>query len=127
MKNLFLFCCILFACCAQRDISNDTVYVTGSGNKYHLQSCRYLGDHAVPIALKDAVSNGYELCTDCYPPAYKLPATTPATGSSMQTDSSPGQRSAPVLSVRCTAKTKRGTRCKRMTMDPSGRCFQHQQ
>jgi competence protein ComEC len=45
-----------------------TVYVTESGECYHLGGCRYLSHSKIPISLKDAKAQGYRPCSVCDPP-----------------------------------------------------------
>ena len=53
---------------AQRDPQSQTVYVTRTGKKYHLDGCRYLRTSRIPISLKDAQSRAYTPCLICRPP-----------------------------------------------------------
>jgi methylphosphotriester-DNA--protein-cysteine methyltransferase len=48
----------------------ETVYVTKTGKKYHLETCPNLKHSKVkmPIKLKDAVKAGYAPCKVCHPP-----------------------------------------------------------
>jgi hypothetical protein len=46
----------------------ETVYITRTGNKYHLENCRTLRKTKIPVKLKDAVKAGYEPCKICHPP-----------------------------------------------------------
>ena len=61
-----------------------TVYITRTGEKYHLGSCSYLRQSKIPIALADAVNMGYTACSRCDPPALtaQAPAETPAAAAS---------------------------------------------
>ena len=43
------------------------VYVTETGECYHLSGCRYLSHSKIPISLKDAKA-GYRACSVCDPP-----------------------------------------------------------
>jgi len=45
-----------------------TVYITATGNKYHLDGCRYLSDSKIAISLIDACKKGYGPCSVCNPP-----------------------------------------------------------
>jgi hypothetical protein len=45
-----------------------TVYITATGKKYHLGSCRYLKESKIPISLSDAKAQGYTPCKVCDPP-----------------------------------------------------------
>ncbi len=51
------------------DSGEDTlVYITASGEKYHLSTCRYIKDGGIEISLADAQAQGYEPCKVCCPP-----------------------------------------------------------
>lgn len=45
-----------------------TVYVTNTGEKYHLSGCSSLRKSKIPIELSDALTQGYEPCKRCHPP-----------------------------------------------------------
>lgn len=45
-----------------------TVYITATGNKYHLDGCSYLSDSKIAISLVDACKKGYGPCSVCKPP-----------------------------------------------------------
>jgi len=45
-----------------------TVYVTESGARYHLSSCRTLRGNGRPISLGEAKRRGYTPCKVCQPP-----------------------------------------------------------
>lgn len=44
------------------------VFVSASGKKYHLESCRTLKDNKNKLSLDKAISEGYEPCQICKPP-----------------------------------------------------------
>ena len=44
------------------------VYVTETGECYHLSGCRYLSHSKIPISLKVAKAQGYRACSVCDPP-----------------------------------------------------------
>ncbi len=44
------------------------VYITITGEKYHVSSCSYLRRSSIPIDLSDAKSSGYSPCSSCHPP-----------------------------------------------------------
>lgn len=51
------------------DKTQDTiVYVTKTGEKYHLDGCRSLSKSKISIKLSDAKSKGYTPCSICNPP-----------------------------------------------------------
>lgn len=45
-----------------------TVFVTRTGEKYHLAGCRYLRKSQIPMSLSEAKNSGYEPCSVCGPP-----------------------------------------------------------
>jgi len=44
------------------------VYVTKTGNKYHVSTCRYLSKSKIKITLSDAKKRKYTSCSVCKPP-----------------------------------------------------------
>jgi hypothetical protein len=78
------------------------VYITHIGNKYHTADCRYSKD-AQSISLQQAKASGKTACGICKP------------------NSKTGDKQ-----LRCSAKTKEGKQCHRMTTHTSGKCYQHQ-
>lgn len=45
-----------------------TVYITDTGDKYHLDGCRYLNESKIAILLSEAKAKGYKPCGVCKPP-----------------------------------------------------------
>ena len=45
----------------------DIVYTTATGEKYHLEGCRYLKKSSIPITRQEAISRGYTPCSVCKP------------------------------------------------------------
>lgn len=45
----------------------DIVYTTATGEKYHLEGCRYLKDNAIPTTREKAIAQGYMPCKVCEP------------------------------------------------------------
>lgn len=122
---------LLIACVASTSEAQ-TVYITKTGKKYHRSSCQYLRKSQYAIAITEAVDRGYTACSVCSPGAPKaetksLQNTTPKqkTTESVKPQVSPSENKE-VKSVQCSAITKAGTRCKRMTTNASGKCYQHQ-
>lgn len=66
---------------------NQTVYVSKSGDKYHLENCRHLRLRAkIPISIATATEEGYEPCKTCKPneqisyiPSETVPEQAPPT------------------------------------------------
>lgn len=52
------------------DLSSDStiVYVTRTGIRYHLGSCRHLHSSKIPIEINEAKAEGYTPCKVCKPP-----------------------------------------------------------
>lgn len=102
-------------------LSGQTVYITNTGEKYHSSGCKYLRKSKVPIELSDALAQGYAACKVCRP--------VQVTKSSKEETNKPeGQgvkQATEGASSQCTATTKSGTRCKRMTKSSNGKCWQH--
>lgn len=48
--------------------SDQSVYITKSGTKYHRSGCTYLKSSMITISLKDALERGYGACSVCKPP-----------------------------------------------------------
>jgi hypothetical protein len=117
MKKHFLLLFMFFMLAAAHAFSQ-TVYVTKTGKKYHVQTCRYLSRSSIPISLANAIGAGYTPCSICDPPV-KIWTDSEKKSAVMTT---PRKRAE---AVQCSAKTKSGTRCKRMTKSPNGLCWQH--
>lgn len=97
---------------AAASLAAQNVYVTKSGKKYHTESCKSLSHSKIEIALDKAIAAGYTACSVCKP-----------AGASTKTQTTLIRQSS---STQCTALTKAGSRCKRMTNNGNGRCYQHQ-
>ena len=135
MKKFFLLS-IVFTLVLTLTVQSQTVYVTKSGTKYHSAGCRYLKSSSIPISLADAKAKGYSPCSVCNPPtivksqtkeATSTQTTTPKQTETKQTQPQPTQtqQKSTNAPTQCTAITKSGKRCTRMTTDPSGKCWQH--
>lgn len=48
------------------EYTEQTVYITNSGKKYHNSGCRFLKDSCIPISLTDAINQGYAPCQVCH-------------------------------------------------------------
>jgi hypothetical protein len=98
---------------------SQTVFVTKSGKKYHTEECRYSAT-AYPVSLSDAIKRGYAPCKVC----------KPESGSTINSNENnfyqePPKDSQYAEKVQCSATTKSGNRCKRMTKNVNGLCWQH--
>jgi hypothetical protein len=96
-------------------VNAQTVYITPSGAKYHLATCRMVKNVSKEIETSQASELGLSPCKICRPQNIS-PATTPLANKAK------GQSS----SVQCGGLTKAGARCRHMTRIANGFCFQHQ-
>jgi len=123
MKFFQIFLLLLFLGCTQKSPAQ-TVYTTKTGEKYHTISCRYLKHSKKEITLEEAFNLGYQACSVC------KPETNPAQIQSLVSQSEQNTTSQEIVlqkntATQCTGKTKAGKRCKRMTKNANGRCYQH--
>lgn len=113
---LIAFVFLLLTCSA----FSQTVYVTKSGKKYHNENCRYLTNSTVSIDLSDAISSGYSPCKVCKPQHSDF--TLPNESIDKDSDNFKNESQE---NVQCSATTKSGNRCKRLTKSSNGKCWQH--
>lgn len=104
----FWLCCIfiLFSPSANSYNGNSTVYITDTGDKYHMATCSYLKSKN-EVSLKYAVERGYSRCSRCSPPIpdfdYSIIETRPPDSpNDGHTSSPPSQQkaSAPFAAVK---------------------------
>lgn len=50
------------------DGGETTVYITNTGEKYHMSGCQYLRKSKIAIGLGNAQAQGYTACSKCNPP-----------------------------------------------------------
>lgn len=128
MKKQLLFLTLIFTLLIG-NVFAQTVYVTKTGKKYHADGCRYLSKSSYSISLSDAKSKGYDACSVCKPSSSNnsnsKTKTSPSqtTKKETQTNNSPTNQSS--QSVQCSATTKAGNQCSRMTKSSNGKCWQH--
>jgi methylphosphotriester-DNA--protein-cysteine methyltransferase len=131
MKTLrnFIVLLLLVACASQASDAQ-SVYITKTGKKYHRASCQYLRKSQIEISMKEAVDRGYTPCSVCTPgrpneqkSSEKQQKTTGTKNG--EVSKQPVVEKATTRSRQCSAITKAGTRCKRMTTTANGRCYQH--
>ena len=112
------------------NVFSQTVYITKTGEKYHIETCRFLSKSSFAIQLSDAIEKGYDPCKVCRPPT-SARQEAPLQNQSRESEQEiPSQRKSNTKSAnaeynQCSATTKAGTRCKRMTKSPNGLCWQH--
>jgi hypothetical protein len=111
--------------------SAQTVYITRTGAKYHRGDCRYLHSSKIETKLADAKLN-YTPCSVCKPPTEVRKVKdedSSAAGSSSGSENGTGaglRDTRPATSQQCQGLTKTGLRCKRITTNASGKCWQHE-
>lgn len=101
MKKFILLAFFLLAAAATRTIAQ-TVYASDKGEKYHTADCKLSGD-AKDMTLAAAKKAGKGPCGVCKPDEHFKDKVS-----------------------QCSGKTADGTRCKRMTANKNGKCYQHQ-
>lgn len=117
-KKWFIFLFIMTGWVWSTTAQSIYVYHTPSGKKYHTVTCHMVDNTSNSITIEEARKKGLTPCTFCKPddqiesgklqPAYPMPQ--------------PGQKE---VASQCLGKTKEGLRCKRMTRNANGYCFQH--
>jgi N12 class adenine-specific DNA methylase len=101
MKKIFILSTFLFFGLAVKGLGQ-TVYASDKGGKYHTADCNLSGD-AKDMTLAAAKKAGKGACGMCKPDEHFKDKVS-----------------------QCTGKTADGTRCKRMTSNKKGKCYQHQ-
>ncbi len=125
MKFFQLLLLLIFLSCTQNSPAQ-TVYTTKTGEKYHTANCRYLKYSKKEITLQEAIDRGYQACSICKPGSNVEETTsTNSFYSSPESEAAPQQSSTKATASQCSGKTKAGKRCKRMTKNANGRCYQH--
>ena len=116
--KLFLF---TFLIAYTTNVSAQTVYTTKTGEKYHKSTCHYLKYSKKEITLEKALKLKYSACSVCKPSSEVSKSQNPSNFKSTTNSTS----TLAAKSIQCSGKTKAGARCKRMTKDASGKCYQH--
>lgn len=133
MKNIQYIILILILFTTSNVISQ-TVYTTKKGKKkeYHKVDCKSLKEKKEEIKIFRAISLGYTACEICKPTSKNAEKTTPidhAISKKSKRKKTKKHRSSTSTkkssSVRCSGRTRKGSRCKRKTRSSSGRCYQH--
>lgn len=125
MKLLQLLLFLIVLGCTQNSPAQ-TVFTTKTGEKYHTENCRYLKYSKKEITLQEAIDQGYQACSVCKPG--KSPEESKTKNSfynSQESSNAPERTTSQATASQCTGKTKTGNRCKRMTKNSNGRCYQH--
>lgn len=123
--SLFVMIILLLA----SNAISQTVYVTKSGKKYHTESCRYLTKNTIAVDLSVALNKGYTACSVCNPPTANssdsFDSHTESASDGKDYQNTTESTNETDQKVQCSAMTKAGNRCKRMTKSPNGNCWQH--
>ena len=133
MKHLplpFLFLTLFLSLFLISESYSQTVYITKSGKKYHTEKCRY-AKNASAVSLSEAESRGLTPCKVCKPYTGSEIESETETGTEKNSFTGDEQISRPSsekkqTKLQCSALTKSGNRCKRMTNHENGKCWQHQ-
>lgn len=104
-------------------VTAQTVYVTKTGEKHHKSTCRYLKDSKKEITFESAKQRGFTACSVCKPTSVTQNLKPVESAQSFSIE--PVSTTPKATSTQCTGKTKSGTRCKRMTKNANGNCYQH--
>jgi len=126
MKKQLLFSAIFFILMLGNSVAQ-TVYVTKSGKKYHTSTCRYINQNSLSIELSQAISKGYDACSVCKPDKIESSTSNESPNNSINEEENNSNKNTTESNqkVQCSAKTKKGSQCKRMTKSPNGKCWQH--
>lgn len=123
-KHILIFVAIFSLLSA--NLFSQTVYVTKTGKKYHNENCSYLKSSSIPMDLSSATAKGYTACSKC---SAKSGSSQPGNSSSKSTETEKQNTNVATekstSSVQCTATTKAGNQCSRMTKSSNGKCWQH--
>lgn len=126
MKKQLLLVTVIFSLLLS-NVFSQTVYVTNTGKKYHADGCQYLRKSQIAIDLQVAINKGYGACSKCSPPTNvsTSPQKVTPTSPNYQQKNNNNSNDKSSGSVQCSATTKAGTQCKRMTKSSNGMCWQH--
>lgn len=102
------------------------VFVTDTGAKYHRETCSYLRLSKSELTLDIAKEKGYTACKVCRPATTQVAAVHHKASVSPQTTTPTRSSSTTGTTSQCSSITQKGTRCKRTTTSPSGKCWQHE-
>ena len=122
IKALKLFL-ITFSIIFTNNLIAQTVYVTNTGEKYHVVNCRYLKYSQNETTIKKAKDLGYLACKVCKPTVENTPKIKTEHESNVQNEKATSIKK--VIATQCTGNTKSGRRCLRKTKNSNGRCYQH--
>lgn len=125
MKPIKILLLVILFTLSGHLIAQTAVYTTKTGEKYHKEHCKYLKYSKKEITLKKAKELGYTACSVCKPNVNST-KKTPTTNTSTLTKTSKHKTTTrKTTATQCTGKTKSGSRCKRMTKNSNGKCYQH--
>lgn len=105
-RFLCLILAVFFLCSPALAASNggETVYITRTGECYHMGNCGYLRKSKIEITLSDAVSRGYRPCSRCHPP--RLVEYTPTPTPKPTATPTPKPMATPTPKPKLTAKAE---------------------
>jgi hypothetical protein len=111
---------------SQAQEQENVVYITRTGEKYHTSTCRYLKQSKIEIDLAKAKERGYSACSVCKPDSDRPSDGLDKLTNPTNTPSERAKSKPTTTSRQCLGTTAAGQRCKRMTTNASGKCYQHQ-
>ena len=107
------------------NVIGQTVYTTKTGEKYHKSSCQYLKYSKKALTIDKAKTLGYTACRVCKPTKENTEASAGEKSNAITPKAKNATQAKNPSDTQCTGKTKAGNRCKRMTKNMNGSCYQH--
>ncbi|WP_312697498.1 DUF5763 domain-containing protein [Sphingobacterium mizutaii] len=106
-------------------LSAQTVYKTPSGTRYHTATCHHVKNVSKGLSISEAKKMGLSACTQCKPDQSTQRGFVSPSNKGLGIKPGEAQGAVP-RSVQCKGTTKKGTRCKHMTRNVNGYCYQHE-
>ena len=113
---LFLW---VFISILTRQTCAQTVYITKSDENYHVSGCHHLGKSKIALDLKEALAQDCTACKHCRPAQDENKLTE------KQLEEKPDPETTITTATRCSAATEKKSRCKNITHNVNGKCWQH--
>lgn len=104
-------------------LSAQTVYITPSGKKFHTATCSTVKNVSTAVSVQQAMKKGLTACRVCNPGSGTASSGSGNRSYGIHSNEAQGQMN---RAVQCSGYTQKGTRCKRMTKNKNGYCFQHE-
>jgi len=120
MKKLLLTLFLAFSVCT---LTAQKVYKTPSGQKYHTAVCKFVKNVSEELSIAEAQKRGLTPCKECNPNSHQISNFTTKNDLGIKSNEVKGERQ---QAIQCKGTTQKGNRCKRMTKNKNGYCFQHE-